>query len=88
MTMQTDTVAERRGLARAIEIAQRTRDGFLSEEYAVGQPVASFSERFACNQVIAEIEREFGLGTDEQCRLLGKPTPIDAYRTSKEIGHD
>ncbi len=46
-------------VARCLEIAREVRDGFLSEEYAVGQPLASLNERFACDQIIAAIEREF-----------------------------
>lgn len=72
--------AERRVVARCIEIIRETRDGFLSEQYAVGQPIASFSERFACDQAAQAIENEFAMGTIEQCRLLGKPTPAERYR--------
>lgn len=74
---------ERRGAARAIEIVRETRDEFLSEHYAVGQPAASFNERFACDQAASAIENEFGLGTIEQCRLLGKPTPFEVYSASQ-----
>jgi hypothetical protein len=56
---------------------------FLSPEYAKEQPVASFNERFACSQVAERIEDEFGIGTNEQCDLLGKPRPIDVYRKGK-----
>lgn len=79
----------RAAIARCIEIARETRDGFLSEEYATGQPLSSFQERFACNQVAEAIENEFGIGTNEQCRLLGKPTPIEQYRAlhPKETPH-
>ena len=45
--------------ARCIAIAEQVRDGFLSEEYAVGQPLSSIQERFACNQVIEAIRAEF-----------------------------
>lgn len=44
--------------ARCIDIAIAVRDGFLSEEYAVGQPLSSHQERFACNQVIEAIYAE------------------------------
>jgi hypothetical protein len=66
-----------RAVARCIEIARETRDSFLSEQYAVGQPLSSIMERFACDQVAQAIENEFTLGTIEQCRLLGKPTPAE-----------
>lgn len=71
--------AIRRGVARCIEIARETRDGFLSPEYATDQPMSSFQERFACDQVAQAIENEFALGTIEQCQLLGKPTPFDQH---------
>ncbi len=70
---------ERRAVARCLEIIRETRDGFLSEEYATDQPLSSFQERFACTQCAEAIENEFGLGTDEQCRLLGKPTPLEQF---------
>jgi len=77
-----DAAAERWAIARCIEIVRETRDGFLSEKYAVGQPIASFAERFACDQAASAIENEFGLGTIEQCKLLGKPTPFDVFAQS------
>lgn len=67
----------RRAVARCIEIVRETRDGFLSEQYAVDQPMSSFLERFACDQVAEAIQQEFGMGTIEQCKLLGKPTPAE-----------
>jgi hypothetical protein len=78
--VQAASAVERRLIARCIEIVRETRDGFLSEEYAVGQPLASFQERFACDQAAKAIEDEFAMGTNEQCRLLGKPTPAEQYR--------
>ena len=36
-------------------ICEQTRDGFLSEQYATGQPTSSFNERFACGQCAAAI---------------------------------
>lgn len=67
-------------VARCIELAREVRDDFLSEEYAVGQPEASFSERFASERVAQRLENEFGLGTIEQCKLLGRPTPFQQYK--------
>jgi hypothetical protein len=49
--------------ARCIEVIREVRDAFLSEEYAVGQPLASFSERFASDQAIAAIEEEIAAVT-------------------------
>ena len=72
--------AERRGAARAIDIVREIRDGFLSPEYATGQPMSSIEERFACNQAAEAIEQHYGLGTSEQCELLGKPTPAQIER--------
>jgi len=73
-------------IARCIAIARETRDGFLSEEYAVDQPLSSFQERFACDQVAQAIENEFAMGTIEQCQLLSKPTPFERYRDSDGSG--
>jgi hypothetical protein len=56
---------------RCVEIAREVRDGFLSEQYATGQPLSSLNERFACDQVAAAIEREFGLY--EGCTNCGDP---------------
>lgn len=70
----------RAAIARCIEIARETRDGFLSPQYATDQPLSSFQERFACDQVAQAIENEFGLSTNEQCQLLGKPTPFEQWR--------
>jgi hypothetical protein len=49
------TRAEREACAR---IAEQQAQEFLSPEYAVGQPLSSFSERFACGQVAAAIRRK------------------------------
>lgn len=59
MSPQADK-ATRAAVTRCLEIVRRVRDGFLSEEYAVGQPLSSFNERFACDQVEQAIEQEFG----------------------------
>lgn len=79
-----DVDPARKAIARALEIAREVRDGFLSEEYATGQPVSSFQERFACDQVARAIEDEFAIGTTEQRRLLGKPPLSAQLRTSGE----
>ena len=73
---------DRYTLARCLEIIRNVRDEFLSDTYAENQPASSFAERFACGQVAERIENEFGLGTSEQCDLLGKPRPIEVYRAS------
>jgi len=75
-----------RAVARCIEIARETRDGFLSEQYAVGQPMSSFLERFACDQVAQAIETEFAMGTTEQRALLGKPTLAEEARALNANG--
>jgi hypothetical protein len=48
----------RAGLERAAEIADETNQAFLSPEYATGQPLSSFQERFACTQIAAAIREE------------------------------
>lgn len=40
----------RAALEEAIKACDDQRDDFLSEQYAVGQPMSSFSERFACGE--------------------------------------
>ena len=84
--MGDDRTIDRYTLARCVEIIREVRDGFLSEEYAYGQPLASIQERFACDQAAERIENEFGLGTVEQCKLLGKPTPIEQHTASLTSG--
>ena len=44
-------------LEEAARVAEEVRDGFLSPEYATGQPLSSFQERFACNQVVDAIRK-------------------------------
>jgi hypothetical protein len=39
------------GRDAAAEVAEKTRDGFLSDQYAANQPLGSFAERFACGMV-------------------------------------
>ena len=78
--MSDNDLAVRQAIARCIEIVREVRDEFLSEQYATPQPLGSFQDRFACEQVAEAIEAAFGMGTNEQCRLLGKPTPMERYR--------
>jgi hypothetical protein len=40
---------------RCARIAEETAEYFMSEEYATGQPLSSFDERFACKQVAKAI---------------------------------
>lgn len=42
-------------LEEAAKACEQQRDDFLSPEYATGQPLSSFQERFACGQCIAII---------------------------------
>lgn len=72
-------------VARCLEIVREVQTAFLSKDYAAGQPIASFNERFACDQVASAIEQEFALGTVEQCKLLGKPTPFELWRDGKPL---
>lgn len=39
----------------AIEAIEAQKASFASNEYAVGQPLSSFAERFACDQIAAAI---------------------------------
>lgn len=39
----------------AAQLCVKQRDEFLSPEYAVGQPISSFSERFACSELERKI---------------------------------
>lgn len=43
--------AIRETTALAAKLAERERQDFLSPEYATGQPLSSFQERFACGQI-------------------------------------
>ncbi len=72
----------REAVARCIQIILNTRDSFLSPEYAPGQPVSSMNERFACDRCIDAILSEFCMGSDEQRKLVGRPTHIEEYRAA------
>lgn len=78
--------AERRAVARCIEIIREQSREFQSEDYAVGQPMSSFNERFACSQCADAIGSAFGMGSDEQRVLVGRPTHIAEYRQHLEQG--
>lgn len=43
---------------RAAQICEQQAIDFLSPEYATGQPLSSFGERFACGQCAAAIRQE------------------------------
>lgn len=36
---------------RAVRVVEQQQQDFLSPEYATGQPLSSFQERFACGQI-------------------------------------
>lgn len=40
------------GLEACVAIIEAQKASFASEQYAVGQPLSSFQERFACDQCI------------------------------------
>jgi hypothetical protein len=63
-------------------ITREKRDEFLSDQYATGQPLSSFNERFACDEVARAIEDDFAIGTIEQRDLLGLP-PLSAALKAK-----
>ena len=61
-----ETMGEMLDLARAVameereacaKVAEATGQEFLSPEYATGQPLSSFAERFACDQVAKAIRQ-------------------------------
>lgn len=49
--------AIRETTVKVIKLAKRQQYAFLSPEYATGQPMSSFSERFACGQIIEALRR-------------------------------
>jgi len=73
---------ERKTVARCIEIIREQREGFLSEQYATPQPIGSFNERFACDACADAIATEFGMGSEEQRALVGKPSHADEHRAA------
>lgn len=50
--IQIALAAIRETTALAAKLVEREQQDFLSPEYATGQPMASFQERFACGQII------------------------------------
>ena len=48
--------ARERALGEAVAACREQQQVFLSPEYATGQPLASFQERFACGRCLQEIE--------------------------------
>jgi hypothetical protein len=48
-------------MEEAARICEEQQRGFLSEQYAVNQPLSSFSERFACGQCAKAIREAAGL---------------------------
>lgn len=57
-----DTAAEwqegyEAGVKACIAIIEAQKASFASEQYAVGQPLSSFQERFACDQCIDGIRK-------------------------------
>ena len=73
MTMPDDIAAaerrgEVRGMERAAELCDQQSAIFASTEYATGQPLSSFSERFACSRcaaIIREAAEAADWGRDE-----------------------
>lgn len=49
---------------RAAKLADKRRDDFLSPEYATGQPLSSFSERFACGEISTALRNQEHLKND------------------------
>lgn len=53
--------ARHAAMEEAAKICEEQQRSFLSEQYAVNQPLSSFSERFACGQCAKAIRRAAGL---------------------------
>jgi len=64
---------------KASEACKKVQEGFLSPEYSFGQPMASFSERFACGKCIDAI---LALPPDEY-PIVNEFVPV---ATTKDIG--
>jgi hypothetical protein len=58
MTSETETAIYRRALERAAAICEEQAKQFLDPAYAVGQPMGSFAERFACSECATAIRAE------------------------------
>jgi hypothetical protein len=57
-----------RAVEACAEAIRRTEQGFLSPEYAAGQPLSSFSERFACvacERAVLALKRDSAVPTNE-----------------------
>ena len=52
------------GMAEAARICEEQQRVFLSEQYAVNQPLSSFSERFACGLCAKAIRAAAGIEDD------------------------
>jgi len=64
---------------KAYEACKKVQEGFLSPEYSLGQPLASFSERFACGECIDAI---LALPPDEDPKV----NEFAPLATTKDIG--
>jgi hypothetical protein len=53
--------ARQAAMEEAAKICEEQQRSFLSEQYAVNQPMSSFSERFACGQCAKAIRTAAGL---------------------------
>jgi hypothetical protein len=69
----------RQGLALAEVICLRQEGEFLSPEYATGQPLSSFSERFACRAVANAIK----VAADHLPNDRGGGVPVDLSPSNK-----
>ncbi|QZP07803.1 hypothetical protein [Caenibius sp. WL] len=49
--VQAALSAIRETTVKVIKLAEQQQQDFLSPEYATGQPLSSFQERFACGQI-------------------------------------
>jgi len=65
MTDKTYNDGYLKGLDDAVQICVRLRDIYLSEKYAVDQPMSSFSERFALGEVKHELSKLHAMAITE-----------------------
>lgn len=61
MNTKSETTARQAVMEEAARICEAQQKAFLSNEYAVNQPMSSFGERFACGQCAKAIREAAGL---------------------------
>lgn len=72
----------------AIEAIEAQKASFASNEYAVGQPLSSFAERFACDQIAAAINALPAVTVTDDVVWEGKvayETELKAWRVVPDL---